>query len=151
VHASKSTKSEHHPIFLVSLTLFVSLPPLVSLTQWYFSPRRSQDITEQAVAAGAWRGRRRSRTCVRPEHNQRPKDGRRPESRPEAGVREFDGQWLVMAIKLGTGRRQKSGWKRTNHVAAVARRRCAANRRRGTLVAVGVARRIWMRALCEVG
>jgi hypothetical protein len=129
-----------------------SLPhSIVSFTHWYFSPRRSQDTTEQAAAAGAWWGRRRrSRTCVRPEHNKRPKDGRRPESGPEAGVREFDGQWSVMAIELGSGRRLKSGWKWTSR-----RRRCSSSLRcesaAGDLVAVGVARRIRMRALGEIG
>jgi hypothetical protein len=36
-----------------------------------------------------------SRTCVRPEHDQR------PESAPAVGVREFDGQQPATAIELG--------------------------------------------------
>jgi hypothetical protein len=43
------------------------------------------------------------RTCVRPEHDQR------PESAPAAGVREFYGQQPATAIELGEWQTAKIG------------------------------------------
>jgi hypothetical protein len=55
-----------------------------------------------------------SRTCVRPENDQR------PESAPAARVREFDGQQPATAIELGEWQTAKIGLSE-HRVAAVAR------------------------------